>query len=679
MQSQVNRVMDTNHHSDITIGNHIMNVNDENMQPPPPRLASTLSAPYDLSYLHGFQQFIQIDGINRIGPNRAMQKIDLVKEPIKTFLRAMKNVSPLSKATIGSYDTTTQFYDGTIDDIIQHVDQLYQRGCTDFIQMCSAVKQKISTIEPEYTPYLFVLTDGQHNSGGTIENLLEDKSLRGMFNMTFGIGNEHDVDNILLKHLSGYIEDAHHVTENPVEIEDIINGGCFEGVTSLGMRNVKIDAIFESDNGISLLGEKERCYLDQSELDTIILGTGNEFNTMTECKKVCDSHFVISSISNENAGFVGDMDKFKEKKIHFFIMVDISGSMGDLVHFNDIHNNTQRQEQTVTTTTTTFGNSVPENHKPKKQYTKVSLRDMANFTQNSNIIIRGDLKYLIINYENSTKKHKCELIQIITTTHTSCDDTHVHEVYPSKIQEYSIIANELENISKISKIRHNFKEIKKRIQSLHNSHMDFVLDIDSKPLPEWFIHQCKMLWEQVTIRYRATLDNGERFLNYAQVTPSSLCRTITASLACSSSIPKPVNRGHGSQLTSSCSISRRVTDTTNMCKICYSNPINMVFSECHHAGTCTECVKTSINMRDSSMNNYECPFCKTKVTHFVMLDNTRPHVCSECGGIVSYFGECKHPISCKKCIKKLINGHDYRQAHCKICNTDVKVMKVFYA
>lgn len=679
MQNQENQVMNVNNMNAPLPGAlaapvpQLRQHHTVGMMPP---LTPALSAHYDPSYQYEFQQFIQIDEAERNGPNHTMQKIDLIKEPIKIFLRAMKNVSPLSKVTLGKYDTTTEFFDGTVDEIIRHVEQLHQRGSTDFIQMCKAVKERISTIEPDYTPYLFVLTDGQHNSGGTIEKLLRDKSLHGMFNMTFGIGNERSVENNLLKHLSGNIEDAHHVTENPVEIEDIINGGCFEGVISLGMRNVNIDAIFESDSDISILGEKGRCYLDQTKLNTLILGTNNVFNTMAECKKVCDSHFVISSIFNEGDTFVGDMDKFKEKKIHFFIMIDISGSMSEIVYLNNIHQHVPTQ--TVPSTPVCI--NVQE---PKKQYTKVSLRDMANFTQNSNIIIRGNLKYLIINYENSNKEHKCELIRFTdeTPTHTTCDGSNVidnnHEMYPSKIREYGIIMNELENISKIPKVRHNFKEIKERIQALHNSHMAFVFDIDSKPLPEWFIQQCKMLWEQVVIRYRSTLDNGERFVNYAQVTPSSLCRTISATVSCHTSTP--TLKGCHFALSPSCSISRQVTDTTNMCKICYSNPINMVFSECRHAGTCTECVKTFINLQDFSMNNYQCPFCKTKVTHFVLLDNTLPHVCSVCGDIISYIGACNHPISCKKCIKKLVNKHDHSLVHCKICNVDVKVMRVFFA
>ena len=200
--------------------------------------------------------------------------------------------------------------------------------------------------------------------------------------------------------------------------------------------------------------------------------------------------------------------------------------------------------------------------------------------------------------------------------------------------------------------------------------MDFIVGIKSKSIDEWLINQCESIWSQIVIRYKATLNRGEQFVEFAGLTPAALCRTISsnvsASLTQTSSGPNTCQRMWSNSSGSNAGV----------CKICYSNPINMVFVNCSHAGTCTECVKTHINTSTHMISDYDCPFCKQTVTNYIELSSTHPPHCQKCNSVVSYYGDCLHPISCTKCIKDMVSESEPNMIKCNICMSNHKVMKV---
>ena len=368
------------------------------------------------------------------------------------------------------------------------------------------------------------------------------------------------------------------------------------------------------------------------------------------------------------------LDRISKRKIHFIIAVDKSASMNDVVYIrendkddiSDLDNISQPSlTQTSSSKKSSDDNSLELSEKP--QYTKISFKKMSNFTQASAMIMRGNLKYLLVNYVDSHKIERSELVKIeklipdMTGTKTSAQSEF--------IVRYVEIMNGLEEINQIPKIRRNFKVIKEKIQQLHNSNLDFLTDIESKELDNWLRQQSKSLWDQVVIRYRATLSKGEQFINMREVTPSILCRGVSASISCQTS-----NKA------TAC-VTKYISDTTSLCKICYTNPINMVFIDCKHAGTCTDCVSTFIDINTHTVHDYSCPFCKTTVSGYIKIDESQPF-CT-CGEIVSYYGICHHPINCRKCINddKLRDEDKYKCHHCTSENgidKFVEVMKINY-
>ena len=811
--------------------------NDIDQLPPMPAALTRQSSVYNPEFENYIYSEQFSNGQSHL--QTQMSKIELIKHPLETFLSAAKNVAPLSRVTLITYDDNSNVYNGTLDEIINIIRNIQTGGSTNFITMIKKVKEILTNIDESnasvisqdehYTPYLFVLTDGYHNHGGPIEQLLSDQSICGLFNLTLGIGSNADVQSNLLKHLSGTNDDAHHVTSNAIEIEDLINGGCFEGVISLGMRNVGFEAIFEVDQeaddaatntntDICVLGEDSRELMTASELESYLSKLNVDdlgqavLNEIATCKEVYDYHYVLVPISRleqdiPNTANTTTPNKFHNTRIHFIIALDRSGSMGDRVRLNQFLNSNTNTNTNSTTNTTTnnlsnistngiyrqnatifqnvavavqpvvsdvvtqpivsdvvtqpvvsddvsdvsaelaetsisiekpikrrkikhylksidetenvdFTNSV-ESTKTDPTYFKISFKKMSAFTQASAMIFKGKLSHLVVHYQDQFKVQKSEIVNINRMSSntkdsefmdTSDDYNHKPDLKPKPIAVFnsamdqnlekaeigtaSSASNEarmiiqyvkliqgLDEIRNIPKLRSNFRQIKEKIQTLHNDNIGFLVDIDQKDLEPWLIQQCKSLWEQIESRYRSTLSRGEQFVEFAEITPSALCRGVSATISCRSST-QPVTPS--SSVTPSHSQSaRQVSDSYGLCKICYCNPVNMVFTDCKHAGTCTDCVRSHIDINNHTMNCYNCPFCKTKVTSYIQLDTMTP-LC-ECGKLVSYYGACRHPLGCRGCMKKMKNmattyaattdaATTYETFKCHHCSAAAKIL-----
>jgi hypothetical protein len=761
--------------------------------PPPPPFQPMLSRQYS-AYDPAFDNYVNSDHDYR--QSTSMSKIELIKGPLETFLSATKNVAPLSKVTLVAYDDMPHVTTGTIDEIISAVRNLHTGGSTNFISMIKEVRKIMDEIsatnstnatEEKYTPYLFVLTDGHHNHGGPIEQLTNDASIKGLFNLTLGIGSTYDVQSDLLQHLSGDNEDGNHISSNAVEIEDLINGGCFEGVISLGMRNVVFDAVFETDSDkedstdICVLGEESRTLMSKSDLSDYLskLNVDESGKTVTNniaiCKEVCESHYVLVPINAESSTKIdtNSANKFLNTRTHFIIALDRSGSMADFVRLDqygtsvNFHSGAgigggiggvpvnaswagasaiQCQNATLTPSESESESALVDtvetfqekSHKRRKiidkpdsdsdseselgpSYVKISFKTMTSFTQASAMIMRGKLSHLIVHYQDHSKKTRSEVVHI--NHHNTSVPSHSLKPYVMQdleleeesnvsvkpkpvsvfkseaksidpddksadpdaksadpdaesklIKQYAILMKGLDDIKKIPKLRHNFKDIKAKIQLLHNDNLGFLTAIDDPEkngIEPWLIQQCKSLWGQIESRYRSTLTKGEQFVEFAEVTPSALCRAVSATISATKSASSSMS-------------ARQVTDSTGLCKICYCNPVNMVFTNCKHAGTCTNCVITHIDLNGSFTNDYECPFCKIKVSSYVQLNTVQPYC--ECGKLVSYYGDCRHPLGCYCCMKHIKNPvTNEEKFKCQHCSTEtgvdkyVKAMKIHYA
>jgi len=586
-----------------------------------------------------------------------IEKIELIKMPLLTVLSTIQIISPLSKIVLIEYNSNVYVTSGTISDIIEKVKNLQICGSTNFKKLTECVKNEIIKVDPEYSIFKFILTDGKHTEGGLVCDLINDQTNKGLFDITLGIGDETNVGCDLLKHLSNNIEDAYCVTTNPTIIEDTINGGCFEGLISLNIKQANIDIIFDAEenkNNMYVFGEKNRKFIDQFELDDL-LKNNTDTNQKIICDEIYDNHYIIKS--KEDLDLITVNNQLKNNKIQFIIAIDTSGSMGSCVRLKKYENFGTEQKNNI---------FIPEEEintiQPKK-YIKLSLNEIANFTHNNNLLIRGKPLYAIIKY-NYKNYNKSELIEI---SHIKKNNQLTE--FNKKIIDYVNIISEIERIDKIKKSIENLNIIKNNIIMLYNDNLGFVNDIDNKIKENWLIHYCKTLWEQLTLRYKNVLSTGEKFIYFNKVTPSLLCRTVSSNISSQSSSIVPFN--------TSTSLSRLANDDTFKCKICLTNDIKMVFTKCHHAGTCTDCVKSFIDT-NNNLIDFKCPFCKSEVNNYVQINTvTIKPFCQLCKKVVvSYFGKCGHPICCKKCIMSLKNEVT-NLVHCNICNSDVTVMKVF--
>ena len=181
------------------------------------------------------------------------------------------------------------------------------------------------------------------------------------------------------------------------------------------------------------------------------------------------------------------------------------------------------------------------------------------------------------------------------------------------------------------------------------------------------------IWNIIERRYRATLSYGAEFIEFGDVgaTPAILSRAVSA--------------GISATVSNSCGANRAYTqydrDSTNMCKICFNNPIDMIFTKCSHAGTCTKCVEVSIDLTQQSGKSYKCPFCRTDVDSWIKIDHKLEPICQGvenncCTSVVKYYCDNKHPMHCKSCIKKVSNPDNSHEYFCKSCNSFRPVMKV---
>jgi len=300
-----------------------------------------------------------------------------------------------------------------------------------------------------------------------------------------------------------------------------------------------------------------------------------------------------------------------------------------------------------------------------KKYVKVRI-SFSTLTENTALIMRGNLVCSTVRYLNNNIEHFEAVKGFNSNILKSEDESFTIEPESNSsiiITKYIELITGIKVIDKIPKFKENFPEIKDKIKKLHDDNLGFMTEIDDKVsetnhIEFKLVQQSKAIWNQIVNRYRATLSKGSQFVNFGAIKPSLLCTGISATVSCDISGP---------------SITRQISCTDGLCKVCYTNPIDTIL-ECKHVVVCTECVKTDMDI--NKLSGYNCPLCRNYGS-FVKLNEQHAPYCTKCDKeqqLVSYYGECRHPISCRNCAK---NQTDKDILHCDICDTDVKVIKVF--
>lgn len=572
-------------------------------------------------------------------------KIDLTKNICLHICSVIEKYTS-STITVYTYNNSTNCIgiigNGVVSDLKDKISRIQDGGGTDFNRMIEFEKNEQKKSDKTRKQVRLVISDG-HDTSGRRSKILEDESNNGIFDIAIGIGNDDTVDSEFLKFLSGNKKDSYFQSTNLEEIEQKFIGNIFQELSSLNMYDATIEIILKNDEINCLIGEEYSEEMNEMELvkylDSIDRSDDGlrKINDIIECTEVCKNHFTLCTKKSDVDITVPNPDTI----IDISLTIDISGSMGDNISYDS--SSTIVEEKGV----------IVESH--NKPYVKFEI-NFSKITPNTAVILRGDIVHASIKYLRNNIKYFEEI---------KADSDHEHSSNSNIIIErYINLVSEFKEINEIPRVKENFTLIKQKTKSLHDDNIKFMTEIDDKVdetnhVEVQLVQQCKAIWGQIVSRYKATLSKGEQWINFANVNPSSLCERISATISC--------------EISAAPTISRQISDTSGKCKICYNNPVNMIFTDCRHAVTCTDCVETFIDI--NNITNYSCPICRTHTSSFIKLDEEHQPSCSECNfGIVSYYGECKHPISCKKCAK---TKSDKNILYCKICCKDVKVIKVF--
>jgi len=620
----------------------------------PPSIGTSISVgSYNFgNYLRASDMDMDIDM-----DTKQLTKMELVKNTLCNFCCTVENGFPSCEVILYPFDDDISTITGTPLELQEKINLWKPRGGTDFIKMAKLAKEireKTKTDE-EFRHVLIKLSDGFHNTGGKIETILTDNSFESIFDFACCIGTESTVDRTSAK----FLAKDDQVSNETEETENMIIGSCFEGlISSNNMSDITFEFIFENNSEVCLLGEEGREEMDEKDLTDYLNSVDRTSDNLSKvtgsvtCTELSNNHFTLCSTKHTI-----DSTEFKDMKVKIHFFSDISFSMNENVGsntYNIIRSNLLpiSEEESESTEDILM-----------KPYIKVTIK-FSSFNQNLAVIMRGNLKCATVRYLDKNTEH-FEVVKGFNSDITKTDDeSYMTESNPI-IEKYMELITGLKEIDNIPKHRSNFDLIKESIKTLHHDNIGFMTEIDDKIREDnhielQIVNQCKAIWRRIVNRYKATLSKGEQWIESGRnLNPSVMCREVSCQLS------SEISRSSGPLFSGpSCST------TNGLCKYCYENPVNMIFTDCKHAVACTACVTTDININNITI--YRCPICRTPTSSFIEIEEVLPPLCQECNKTVSYYGVCKHPISCRKCAKTKKN-----KLHCNLCDKDVLYIKVY--
>lgn len=636
--------------------------------------------------------------------NKIISKLELIKDPITTFLLTIKTLAPLCNVSLVEYSTTAKINNGTIDEQIQNINDMYPSNQTNFKAMTDAVKQIKANIDPSYDVFSFVLTDGKHNVGCPIDDLYNDKSLNGLFNLTLGIGNKFNVEHKLLKYLVGIsnnadekqtISDFCPITTDPGEILELINGGCFEGLNSIGMASVSFEAIYENPHYITsvtqsenqyemqfvALGIFDKQYMDENDVNSYICNLKTN-NYQLIAKHLNNDHIVI-----QNANLSKSTNLFESKKIHFIIAIDNSASMGEKTYMYDFHNHISDNKTSIHKPDLSDKidpiikldqcNDIEQIVKLKQsKYVKVEFCKIPCMTHTTNIFIKGNLKHLIVKYTDYNKIQHVELINFVSTSE---DNNIKHD--QNTFNMFNILQTYIDILAKINFINdmielksHTQSDIEQKIQNLYINNLNFLHKINlilnqTNTLNLSLINQAKSLWQILTTKYIKITHKYSNTLYDDELQPIS-----------SGSIMRAVSDRESSHASNRSTYIRQKTQYAGLCRICFKTYINCMFESCCHAGLCLKCIDKSnlFNLSNESnqsdqfnqsplkkvkRSDNQCPFCNTISTNIYNISPNINMSCYKCPNVPTYVNLAIESIEAQDGM--------YGQLYCSECKNQV--------
>lgn len=571
--------------------------------------------------------------LNNYTTNNSIEKsrLEIVKESLIIALKAIKEIAPKSEITFFLYNTTTTKIEGTINELLELIPRWFPCSNTDFSLMLDVVKEKLSDIDE---CCIILLTDGHHNGQVPLDILLEDQSLYGLFSNCLGIGNDANVETRLLKTLCADKPNACLINSDKNVISDYLIESCFNGLIKL--TTGKLHVIVRNTDDLIIPACNIR-YISEEMFNNLDFTIRQEsgacerlHNNNLQCIKN-NNNITIEYKKSENNNLSELQSIYADVEKKFIICVDTSGSMSEYLVNDTVKLSSKRKLNDQ------------EDKQLEFPYIEYIFDD--TITRETYIMLSGDIVATYIN-ENDT-------IQIIPIIES--EELEGRSTEDELIDCFLKLINQLNEIDKIPVDRINFPDIQIKLKKLYTDNLSFITDIDELSIDNRLMIQCKTLWQEIVKRYKSSLTDGQYHVQ-EMLSSSVLGRAVSSNTA---------------RQYSTC---RQYVPNSNICKICFEKPIDIVFDPCHHLICCQECTETTIDT--SGITIYNCPFCRQNVENIIKIETSDP-ICQivNCSKCVKYYGDCRHPISCSQCVE-IIRDPESGLIRCEICDKDVTVFKV---
>lgn len=517
-----------------------------------------------------------------------------------------------SRTVIFQFDTATRILEGTTEELCAELDATMPSGGTHFSSVFSAMKKKyLELSEADRAKCCFLLFTDGEDTSG---NPFDPIMIEGLtFHQILGIGS---IDHQFLTSLARGQPDICHFVDTEEAVFAELNGGLHE-LAHTQMQNATISLWCPNNGNVKTLEGVTRSYHSDEEKAAIIAMMGDVAPSAAIHFQEHNNTIIVHPTFPPRAAANQD--------IIYFIAMDTSGSMADRASNAPVARI-----------------SAPEIDEAKP-WVKLTIQ-VANVTSDTNLLLGGNVTEAYVKYTDpSTQTIHCEAIGVQNLFNSDVMATSRHIMLLSEAMS---------------------KDMKKtEVQELYRGHLDLKAQLESAP--QWLSAMGNMIHANLRNRYRSTLTRGQQFFEGSAATPS-LQLLLRASSSCSAS-----------QSVACQSVAQPIDDmeALSLCKLCFENKIDTLFSECHHAGVCRKCFTENIDITHTQ----KCPFCREPVANPVKVNITGSGIMcttSDCNATAKYIGlQCGHVLHCKKCKdkNKVTDEMEFSRVPCTQCKADGSV------
>ena len=462
-----------------------------------------------------------------------------------------------------------------------------------------------------------LLTDGAHTGSVTMEETMQDDFFKTCFQSIIGIGTKKNVDDAVLSLLANDRPDAYSLACTEHDVANTINGSYFDLLMAT-YTDATITVYVAANEKVVVLPSVKKKMLTESQWASIQeVNAGLEASTVVHLTHH-NGTFLVEGRTNP----LTVTDKSSVAPREFWLAIDASGSMSDIVRPPE---QAEFPSEAV---------EVAVDESDPFVYVAMTM-EAATLSEHTHVLGGGNVVDAVVTYTHPvTKKRETHRISL---TDVALTDT---------MDMAAFLVNMTTMLGR--------KMSKDEVHAFYRSNLNFLLRLEE--IPEWIKAQGKALWNNLKLRYKSTLERGDQFFHQTPMALGLLMRATSSSAASQSAQPQHVvHTEHDGMI----------------CKLCFDNPITVLFPDCRHAGVCKECYTMHLNQQGKQ----ECPFCRKAVTAWSEIRIEEGDDCQTTGCLKApcYVGDCGHLVCCKSCKSDLIKG----VVPCHLCKKEVSVVRIY--